>query len=73
LFVEALKAGLLVFVLDRQHRFIIADAAGDVNLVLRVLVDEPLQVIDNVLKDTLLNDVIVCHASDGIAVRRSWA
>jgi hypothetical protein len=60
---KALKPGLPVLVLDRPHRFIIADAVRNLNFVGTVLVEIPLHVPNNVF-----NDVIVRHAPDGIAL-----
>jgi hypothetical protein len=65
---EALKSGLLMLVLDRQCRLVVADAVGDVDLIGRVFADVSPHVLSNVINDALLKDVIVGHAPDGIAV-----
>ena len=60
---RALKPGLPVMMLDRMHRFVIADAVRNTDFVGRVLFDIPLQVLNNAV-----NEVPVGHAHDGIAV-----
>jgi hypothetical protein len=70
---EALKPSLLMLVLDRQCRLVVADAVGNVDLPGGVFADVSLHILSNVVNDALLEDVIVGHAPDGIAVLSTGA